>query len=65
MADDKMIDSTDIAKCARIFFELEEYLKGENGQFGEWMQVVYDLHDTTEMFPAEMANDICNIFKEI
>lgn len=60
-----MIDSEDMAKCARIFFELEEYLKGEKWQFFKWMKVVYDLHDTTEMFPAEMADNICNIFKEI
>lgn len=60
-----MIDSEDMAKCARVFFELEEYLNGEKCKFLEWMKIVYDLHDTTEMFPAEMANHICNVFKEI
>ena len=60
-----MIDSEDMAKCARVFFELEEYLNGEKCKFLEWMKIVYDLHDTTEMFPAEMANNICNKFKEI
>jgi len=65
IASNKAHSSIDMPECIRLLTGLEEELQGQKGQFGEWMRISYELNEDYEFAPAEMAQEICNAFRQV
>ena len=55
--------SMELAESARQLLSLERELSGQAGNFGEWLQIAYEVNEDFEVPFSDVVRDICEAFQ--
>ena len=55
--------SMELAESARQLLSLEQELGGQAGNFGEWLQIAYEVNEDFEVPFSDVVRDICEAFQ--
>lgn len=55
--------SRELAESARQLLSLEQELGGQAGNFGEWLQIAYEVNEDFEVPFSDVVRDICEAFQ--
>lgn len=55
--------SRELAESARQLLSLEQKLGGQAGNFGEWLQIAYEVNEDFEVPFSDVVRDICEAFQ--
>ena len=53
----------ELAESARQLLSLEQELGGQAGNFGEWLQIAYEVNEDFEVPFSDVVRDICEAFQ--